>query len=81
MRNDLKNQRTQLRLSQSALARLSGVARTKICLFELGDRPLKVSEDQLIEAALTKEAQRMQRSLATLGEAESAASKGKIVMN
>jgi len=70
-RNELKRRRTDLRLSQSAVARLSGVPRIKICLFELGDRPLNASEQQDIEDALTKEAQRMQRALATLGEAKS----------
>ena len=71
--NDLKKRRAQLRLSQSAIARLSGVARIKICLFELGDRPLNANEVQLIEAALTNEAQRMRRALAATGAMGSAA--------
>jgi predicted transcriptional regulator len=59
MAQDLKSRRTELRLSQSQLARLSGVKRTRICLHELGDHALKVDEVNQIEAALRREAARL----------------------
>lgn len=59
MSNELRQQRSQLRLSQTRLARLSGVSRFKICLHELGDRSLSTGELVLIENALLREAGRL----------------------
>jgi hypothetical protein len=53
----------KLRLSQSALSRMSGVRRQKICLFELGDPALTADEQRLIREALRREAERL-RSVA-----------------
>lgn len=51
-----------LGLSQARLAKLSGVSRFKICLFELGDGELTTEELGRIRVALEAEAQRL-RSL------------------
>ena len=59
---DLRSRRNALGLSQSRLARLSGVSRFKVCLFELGDGSLKPEEQQSISAALRAETDRL-RSL------------------
>jgi predicted transcriptional regulator len=56
---DLRSHRTALRLSQSKLARLSGVSRFKICLYELGDGALTPNEQDRIEQALLVEAERL----------------------
>jgi predicted transcriptional regulator len=48
----LKVSRLALGVSQSKLARLSGVARFKICTFELGSRSLSSEEQRRIELAL-----------------------------
>ena len=56
---DIKRARIALRLSQSALARLSGVDRIHICLAELGDRPLNAQEEEKIQKALRWEAERL----------------------
>lgn len=56
---DLRSNRLALRISQSRLARLSGVSRFKICLFELGDGPLTEDEQKRILTALRAESQRV----------------------
>ncbi|MEP7354708.1 MAG: hypothetical protein ABI824_15880 [Acidobacteriota bacterium] len=60
MTERLKTQRNLLRLSQSRLARLSGVSRYRICLHELGDLSLHSHELALLERALQKELCRLQ---------------------
>jgi predicted transcriptional regulator len=62
--NQLRSNREALGLSQSKLARLSGVSRFKICTFELGDTKLTGDEQKLICAALVAEADRL-RNLPT----------------
>lgn len=57
--NDLRSQRTALRLSQSELARKSGVPRPKICIFELGGGSLSFDEQSRIQEALQLEAERL----------------------
>ena len=54
--------RLYLGVSQSKLARLSGVSRFKICTYELGDSRLTEDEHGQIRAALQAEADRL-RSL------------------
>ena len=56
--------RLALKLSQSELARLSGVSRFKICTFELGDASLTTEEQRRIAAALTSEAARLRSVVA-----------------
>jgi predicted transcriptional regulator len=63
---DIKAQRQRLRLSQSALARLSGVPRIRICLHELGDRPLTNDEVNNIQKALRAEGARLSRAVAEM---------------
>lgn len=48
-----------LGLSQSRLARLSGVSRFKICMFELGGGPLTANDFESIRRALLHEASRL----------------------
>jgi predicted transcriptional regulator len=57
--NSLKSFRTALAISQSKLARLSGVSRFKICTFELGGGYLTADEQHRISIALTREAARL----------------------
>ena len=54
-----RTQRTTLRLSQSELARRSGVARLRIHLAELGDRELTPDEEAKVRAALQTEIDRL----------------------
>jgi transcriptional regulator with XRE-family HTH domain len=61
----LRFNREALRLSQSHLARLSGVSRFKICLYELGDRELSADELARIGAALIAETERLRQLPAT----------------
>lgn len=68
MRNDLRKQRLELRLSQSALARLSKVPRIRICLHELGDRPLSNVELGPVRLALQAEVVRIRRVAASLAD-------------
>jgi predicted transcriptional regulator len=56
---DLRQRRSELRLSQSQLARLSGVSRFKICLHELGDRRLTDEEVASVQDALRLEVSRL----------------------
>jgi predicted transcriptional regulator len=53
------DRRKQLRFNQSQLARVSGVLRTRICLFEIGDLELTREELDLIDQALRQEAKRI----------------------
>lgn len=67
---DLKARRSELRLSQSQLARLSGVSRFKICLHELGDRPLTDEEVARLRHAMGQELSRLAAALSTIREGE-----------
>jgi len=58
-RMSAKTIRAYLGVSQSRLARLSGVSRFKICTSELGDKPLTIEEASRIRAALQAEAERL----------------------
>lgn len=49
---NLRTCRTDLRLMQSSLARLSGVSRPRIVLYELGDRPITEQEQGALRRAL-----------------------------
>jgi predicted transcriptional regulator len=62
----LKASRLCLGLSQSKLARLSGVARFKICTFELGSVVLSAEEQRRIKLALEAEAGRLRSVAAQL---------------
>jgi len=53
---ELRQKRTSLGVSQSRLARLSGVSRFKICMYELGDGSLSDDELSRIRAGLQAEA-------------------------
>lgn len=64
----LRAQRELLRISQTRLARLAGVSRFKICLFEMGDGELSEAEEQKIDQALEAEAARL-RNIAVQFEA------------
>lgn len=55
-----------LGISQSKLARLSGVARFKICTFELGSGSLTAEEQRRIKLALEAEAGRLRSVAAQL---------------
>ena len=59
---NLRLQRNALGISQSRLARLSGVSRFKICTYELGGGSLSQDERQRLYTALLAEADRL-RSL------------------
>jgi transcriptional regulator with XRE-family HTH domain len=54
-----QTQRISLRLSQSELARRSGVPRIRIHLAELGDRKLTADEEAKVRAALQSEIDRL----------------------
>jgi predicted transcriptional regulator len=56
---DLKTRRSALHLSQSRLARLSGVSRFKICLHELGDKALSAPDMARVGPAIQQEAQKL----------------------
>lgn len=55
----LRASRIGLGLSQSRLARLSGVSRFKICTYELGDCSLNSEDRTRIRQALQLEAERL----------------------
>ena len=59
----LRSRRETLGLSQSNLARISGVSRFKICMFELGGGALSTEEQLRVRKALEGEAARL-RSVA-----------------
>jgi predicted transcriptional regulator len=56
---NLRGSRIALGVSQSKLARLSGVSRFKICTFELGDGTIRPDEQSRIYEALRAEADRL----------------------
>ena len=58
---DLRTYRTALELSQSKLARLSGVSRYKVCTYELGDGFLTPEEQARIREALQAECERLRK--------------------
>jgi predicted transcriptional regulator len=57
----LQSNRLALGISQSRLARLSGVSRFKICTYELGDGSLSLEQQGRIWEALQAEAERLRR--------------------
>ena len=67
MAHNIRARRFQLRISQSQLARLSGVSRFKICMHELGDKPLNKKDEKEVEKAIRNEAARIQRCLRRVG--------------
>ena len=58
---NLQSHRNALGMSQSRLARLSGVSRFKICTYELGDGVLSIEEQNRIRETLQSEVNRLQR--------------------
>jgi predicted transcriptional regulator len=70
--DQLRTNREALGLSQSRLARLAGVSRFKICLFELGDGKLTDAELSKIRIALQAEMDRLHNLSATINLAETA---------
>jgi predicted transcriptional regulator len=66
MNTDLKKLRELVNLSQCKLARISGVSRFKICLFELGNGSLTPDESGRIEAAIRAEAESIRSKIDTL---------------
>lgn len=64
--NQLRSHRGALGLSQTRLARLSGVSRFKICTYELGDSDLTAAEQNKIQAALRAEAERLRNLTAEI---------------
>ena len=58
---NLRSHRNALGISQSRLARISGVSRFKICTYELGDSSLTADEQNRIRKALQAEADRLSR--------------------
>ena len=60
----LRAHRKSLGVSQSKLARLSGVSRFKICTFELGGGTLSLDDQRRIRTALEGEAARMRSVVA-----------------
>ena len=63
----LRASRLSIGVSQSKLARLSRVARFKICTFELGSGPLSSEEERRIKLALEAEAARLRSVAAQFG--------------
>ena len=61
---NLRTYRNTLGISQSRLARMSGVSRFKICTYELGDGSLTTDEQSRIREALHAEAERL-RNIST----------------
>jgi transcriptional regulator with XRE-family HTH domain len=66
----LKQHRIALRLSQSELARLSGVSRLRIHHAEHGDLTLTKQEEAKICAALQAEVSRLQKVSPSIGALE-----------
>ena len=58
---NLRRSRIALGVSQSRLARLSGVSRFKICTYELGDGALTPEQSSRIREALQAEAERLRK--------------------
>ena len=67
MTHDIRTRRSQLKISQSQLARLSGVSRFKLCMHELGDKTLNEKDEKRVEAAMRDEATRLHRCLQKIG--------------
>jgi len=67
----LKANRLSIGVSQSKLARLSSVARLKICTFELGSGSLSSEEQRRIKLALEAEAARLRTVGVSFCESES----------
>jgi transcriptional regulator with XRE-family HTH domain len=63
----LRANRLSIGVSQSKLARLSGVARFKICTFELGSGALSLEEQRRIKLALEAEVARLRLAAAQFG--------------
>ena len=57
---NLQTFRSSFGISQSKLARLSGVSRFKLCTFELGHGRLDQNEQELVRKAFQLEARRVQ---------------------
>jgi predicted transcriptional regulator len=55
----LRRSRSSLGVSQSKLARMSGVSRFKICTYEMGDSSLSADERDRIQVALQAEVDRL----------------------
>jgi predicted transcriptional regulator len=70
--NELRSHREALGLSQSKLARLSGIRREKICKYELGytDWKMTLDDQRRIYAALVAEAARIRNLPAQSFETE-----------
>jgi predicted transcriptional regulator len=75
--NTLRAHRNVLGISQSKLARMSGVSRFKICNFELGEGSLPLDEQSRIREALCAEAERL-RNLSIQIEFVTSASQSKV---
>jgi predicted transcriptional regulator len=67
MMNELRSQRAVLGISQSRLARISGVSRFKLCLFELGDVSLTTDEQHQVRHVLQAEVERLRGAAAQVG--------------
>jgi predicted transcriptional regulator len=72
----LRSHREALGLTQSQLARLSGISRFRICRFEMGDITLRSEEQRVIYAVLAAEAKRL-RNLPVQPFEQEAAAAGK----
>jgi predicted transcriptional regulator len=58
---NLRSHRNALGISQSKLARISGVSRFKICTYELGSGSLSLAQQSRIREALQMEAERLRK--------------------
>ena len=67
MTHDIRTRRSQLKISQSQLARLSGVSRFKLCMHELGDKALNEKDEKEVEKAIRNEAARIHQCLRRIG--------------
>lgn len=56
---NLRSHRHELGISQSRLARLAGVSRFRICMYELGDGTLRPEEQSRIQGVLQAELERL----------------------
>jgi predicted transcriptional regulator len=72
---ELRSCREALGISQLKLARLSGVSRFKICLFELGDGSLTEGERRRIHDAMRAQAELQRQALADFATAEAEAAR------
>ena len=67
---NLQTFRASFGISQSKLARMSGVSRFKLCTFELGNGRLDESEQERVRKAFQSEANRVHCLVATLDPKE-----------